>query len=228
MLNEIQIERDLHCKLSLGRYRGIIDDLNAFRTISSDRLAHQKPGEPYTPASVAGEAAHALALHNMLLNPKVEELTGYVELYRAHDGGAGTRRGSVNSRTAGTLGGSWVSLDLVANIWRSCKEMSRDERKQYFKDTLRYSTLVREKWNAMTHWVCMQVPAGCSVVVVVGKGNWKAMYPKDGSHLAPDLKNELSLMSKEPPPQYFVPAYRSSWVFPIEETSPSWPFMPRR
>ena len=165
MVNEIQIERELNWRLSLPRYRGMIDDLNSFRTISSDKLAHQKPGEPYTASSVAGEAAHALALHNMLLDPKVDELSGYLELYRAHDGGAGTRRGSVNTRTAGMLGGSWVSRPLIEEIWRSSDGMNPDNRKQYFKNTLRYCTLVRENWNGMTHWVCMQVPEGCSVVV---------------------------------------------------------------
>jgi hypothetical protein len=225
MFNEVQIRSELLEYLKRDCYQSMFYRLNEFRTPSGDRRAHQKADQPYTPASVAREAAHALARFDMLLEPKVRELSGYAELYRAHDGSNHIVAGT-ESLSAGTLGGSWVGRDLIAEIWRSANGMPSEARRPYFIETLRRCSLVLEKWNAGTQMACMQVPDGCRVVVVEGKGNWRALYPKDGRPLTAGLKDELKKMARDPTIQYFVPVYQPSWIMPV--TDPNWPLIARR
>jgi hypothetical protein len=205
----------------------MFDNLNANRTATSDKRAHQKPGVAYSPASVAAEVAKAVAHSHMVQTAEIVELSGPLQLYRAHDGGRNTRRGTVNSTSAGTLGLCWVNRVLIYNLWIAVKDYPLDERKKYFWENLRHSTLVLENWNAMTNLVCMQVPGGNKVLVLQGAGDWKAMLPEKGV-IEKDLKDQLRNMATDPPLQFIVPVFKQTWVYPVEEGTPGWPLYPQK
>ena len=222
MPNVNWIQYQLEPLLSSPWYASIFYNLNEFRTKAFDRRNKQPEDKPYTPAGVALRTAKAIVDHNMLVDPvEVGELSGRIELYRAHDGS------STSKSSAGTLGRCWFSRELMENLWISTAGLDPGrDRKSQFKELMRACNLVLLEWNAMTHIACMNVPDGCRVAIVAGKGNWRAMMPKGSSRSTPlkeTFTRQLSGMSTMPTTQYVVPIFNPSWVEPVTEDKSTWP-----
>jgi len=219
-VNWIQFE--LEPLLSSPWYSSMFYNLNAFRTKAFDRRNKQPEDKPYTPSGVALVTARAIVDHKMLVDPvEVGELSGPIELYRAHDGS------STSKSSAGTLGRCWFSRELMENLWISTagSDPGRN-RKSQFKKLMRACNLVLAEWNAMTQIASMNVPDGCRVAIVAGKGNWGAMMPKGSSPTTPLKKSftrQLSRMSTTPTTQYVVPIFNPNWVEPVTEDKSTWP-----
>ena len=216
------IQYELEPLLSSPWYASMFYNLNEFRTKAFDRRNKQPEDKPYTPASVALQTAKAIVDHKMLVDPvEVGELSGPIELYRAHDGGSTSRS------SAGTLGRCWFSRELMDNLWISTAGLAPGrDRKSQFKDLMRACNLVLAEWNAMTQIASMNIPDGCRVAIVAGKGNWGAMMPKGSSAGAPLKKSftrQLSGMSTTPTIQYVVPIFNPSWIEPVTEDKSTWP-----
>ena len=226
IMSDLKIRNDLQSKLSNPCYRSMFLDLNQYRTRKFDELWHIKAPEPYTPAHIAREIARSIVNRSILHSPEVMELSGPIEFYRAHDGG------SISPTSAGTLGRSWFGRELLENLWASTAGLKGEERVSFFMSLLRSCNLVLREWNGMIQLACMSVPAGCQVVVVRGKGNWKAMFPPAGRlpgtgspsvPLPKELTVQLEQMAHEETVQFVVPLFNSSWVFPVVP-GPTWPF----
>jgi len=215
------IQGELEPLLSSPWYSSMFYNLNEFRTKAFDRRNKQPEDKPYTPAGIAWQTAKAIVDHKMLVDPvEVGELSGPIELYRAHDGG------SRSKSSAGTLGRCWFSRELMENLWISTAGTTGADRKSQFRELMRACNLVLDEWNAMTQIACMNVPDGCRVAIVAGKGNWGAMMPKGSSRDTPLKKTftrQLSRMSTEPTIQYVVPIFNPGWVEPVTEDKSHWP-----
>jgi hypothetical protein len=83
----------------------------------------------------------------------------------------------------------------------------------------------------MTDIACMQVPYASSVVVVRGKGTWKAMRSKPSAALTPNISSAADVMDLHgsmPIPgtyQCVVPLYNDMWVRTVPKGSPHWPLL---
>lgn len=221
------IECELQTLLSNPWYSTMFIYLNEYRTKSLDRRSKQPATQPYTPASIARLTAKSIIDHRMLIDPvEVGELAGPVQFYRAHDGGSASRT------SAGTLGRCWFSRELMENLWTSTKGMPEGQnRRSHFKQLMRACNLVLRDWNAMTQMACMNVPDGCRVAVVAGRGNWRAMMPNGSSRssggskspLDKNFTRQLSRMAHDPTTQYVIPICNPNWVRPVAEGEPGWP-----
>jgi hypothetical protein len=80
----------------------------------------------------------------------------------------------------------------------------------------------------------MLVPAGASVVVIRGTGNWKAMRTSPGSARpagAPGIVNQgdvithLGMMPVPGTVQCVVPLFNDNWITQVPRLSPNWPLV---
>ena len=101
----------------------------------------------------------------------VEEMSGgRLEFYRVYDG--------ISHHTALTLGRSWFERSVLESVWSAAAKLQGKAREDMLMDLLRSANFIHPQWNNMTDIACMQVPSGSWVVVVRGKGSWKAMQSK--------------------------------------------------
>jgi hypothetical protein len=214
-----RIKNELLALLSSPHYTSLLHHRNQFRD-------PKKP--PDTPDSLAAATSEWIFRNNPLLNPvEVLELRGYVELYRAHDGRSGRK-------TAGTLGGSWVERSVVDSIWKATAMQQGKAREDRFMEFMRTANFVKPEWNSMLFIACMAVPVGNSVVVVRGRGNWKAMRtplgpPSPGAppgiRTPDDVMRNLGMMPIPGTTQCVVPLYNDNWVQPVPKGTAKWPFL---
>jgi hypothetical protein len=197
-----------------------------YSSLFYQRNRFEMAAKTITPQALAKTAAETLLRSQSLLDPVyVEELRGSVELYRAFDGI------SKEQGTAMTLGASWSSRDLVERIWQATAKLSGAGREELFMDLMRSANFIHPAWNQMIHIARMQVPQGNCVVVIRGRGNWKAMQtnrPKARRSPYPpkpfdELKNpqvesvddvlySLRMMPIPGEEQYVVPLFNDMWV----------------
>jgi hypothetical protein len=98
-------------------------------------------------------------------------------------------------------------------------------------DFFRSANFIHPEWNRMKEIACMQVPAGTSVVVIRGKGTWKAMVAPSGKSPQPAIRNAGDVIDRHgsmPIPgvyQCVIPLYNDMWVTAVPRLSPKWPLM---
>lgn len=214
-----RIKNELLPLLSSPRYASLLAHRNQFRNPKNP---------PETAAGIAAATADAIFKNNPLLDPvEVVELQGPIELYRAHDGGSGLR-------TAGTLGRSWFERSVAETIWQATSNSAGSARQREYMEFIRTANFVLPEWNGMLYIACMTVPAGNRVVVVRGRGNWKAMRtPAAGSRPggAPrigsqgDVLDHLKMMPIPGTRQCVVPLFNDNWIQPVNQGSARWPFL---
>ncbi len=219
-----RIKNELEHLLATPHYTALLYHRNQFRD-------PKKP--PDTPATIAAATADWIFKNNPLLNPvEVLELRGYVELYRAHDGRSGRK-------TAGTLGGSWVERSVVEEIWKATAAQQGAARERLFMEFMRTANFVKPEWNAMLFIACMAVPVGNSVVVLRGRGNWKAMQTPPGPSTPglaqtrrapchPHSRRRDAPLGMMPIPgtrQCVVPLFNDNWIQPVSKGSSKWPLL---
>jgi hypothetical protein len=150
-----------------------------------------------------------------------------LELYRAYDGGV--RKGS-----AGTLGRSWFERSVAEAIWKATDKYKNDDRQKWYMEFLRTANFVLPEWNDMREIAYMAVPSGTSVVVVRGRGNWRAMRTPPGKARpggAPSIASASDVMAgvgMMPIPgtvQCIVPLFNDMWINQLSRVSPKWPFL---
>lgn len=187
----------------------------------------KKPSDPVlTAKDLAHKTAWDVFHSHGLLNPvDVRELPGPLELYRAYDGG-------VRVNSAGTLGRWWFDRRVVQEIWNVTERYPGLDRKTTFMEFLRAANFISPEFNDMTQMAVMLVPTGCSIVVIRGKGDWKALRTAPGAKLAPgatplltqeDVISKLGMMPIPGTIQYMVPLFNDSWVTQVPRLSSKWP-----
>ncbi len=200
-----------------------------FSSMLSHRNRFAKPGsDPDTPATIATQTANYLWNSKPLLDPvEVVLLRGPVELYRAYDGG-------VRIKSAGTLGRSWFERSVAEDIWKATNKYKDYERQQWYMEFLRTANFVLPEWNDMREIAYMAVPSGTSVVVVRGRGNWKAMRTPPGKTRpggapsivsASDVMTGVGMMPIPGTMQCIVPLFNDMWINQLPRSSPKWPFL---
>jgi hypothetical protein len=213
-----RIEGELLELYSRPQYSSLFEHRNRFDTA-------------VTPQNLARQAAQSLFSNQSLLDPVyVEEVRGGVEFYRAYDG-----------FTAKTLGASWSSRNLVERIWQATEKLSGAARQEMFMDFMRSANFIHPAWNQMTEIACMQVPPGARVVVIRGRGNWRAMrtnrpsgpkpaYPKPSDPFknpqvesVDDVLYSLRTMPIPGVEQYNIPLFSDMWVLKVVKDNPRWP-----
>jgi hypothetical protein len=156
---------------------------------------------------------------------EVLELKGSVELYRTYDGG-------VRLHSAGTLGRYWFERSIVEAVWNATQKYPPADQRKTFMDFLRSANFVLPEWNDMLQIAVMAVPAGASVVVVRGRGNWKAMRTSPGRtrpggaaaiSTPGDVIDHLGVMPMPGTVQCVVPLFNDSWITQVTNHSPKWP-----
>jgi len=99
---------------------------------------------------------------------------------------------------------------------------------------LRTANFVLPEWNDMREIAYMAVPSGTSVVVVRGRGNWRAMRTPPGKARpggAPSIASASDVMAgvgMMPIPgtvQCIVPLFNDMWINQLSRVSPKWPFL---
>jgi hypothetical protein len=177
----------------------------------------------------ADEAAAALFRSNALVDPvTVEELKGPVELYRAYDG--------ISKATALTLGSFWCDRALVESMWSATSRLNAAGRPQAFFDFFRSAMFVHPQWNLMTDIACMRPPAGNTLPVFKGQGNWRALRASAKPSISSqgDVIDQLHWMPIPGPHQYMVPgckgtsgfvvwAFNDMWVSKVPKLATAWP-----
>lgn len=226
MPDPYRIEREL-CELySQPEYTSLFDHKNRFEIAARH----------VTPESLAKRTAWSLFKNQAMVDPvSVEELRGSIEFYRTYDGL------SSEQGTAMTLGSYWSSRDVVESIWHATSKLSGEARMNLFMDFMRSANFVHPSWNQMIDIACMRVPAGARVVVVRGRGNWKAMrtnrpgakkplYPKPAHpfnnpqvETVDDVLYSLGTMPTPGVEQLNVPIFNDMWVSKVPKLSPTWP-----
>ena len=82
----------------------------------------------------------------------------------------------------------------------------------------------------MKEIACMNVPDGLSVVVVRGRGNWKAMLDLRGT-MSPSVSTPgdvIDVLKMMPTPgvyQCLIPLYNDMWVQPVYRGTAAWPLL---
>jgi hypothetical protein len=212
-----RIQGELLTLLSRPQYSSIFHHRNQFKG----------PKDPvWSPQQLAKATADHVWKANGLLDPvEVVELKGPQEFYRAYDGGA-------RLHSAGTLGRYWFERQVVEDIWEVTGRYPGADRQQTFMDFLRAANFVLPEWNDMKQIAVMLVPAGASVVVIRGKGNWKSMRTSPGGMRpggAPGIVNQgdvithLGMMPTPGTVQCVVPLFNDNWVTQVPRLSPNWP-----
>jgi hypothetical protein len=256
MPNRRQIERDLCSLLSKPEYSALFFRMNQFRG-STDRNGKIIPR--FTPLTVAQQAAERISGVNAMLDPvDVTELHGPVEIYRAHDGRSSRwPDGKDWHLSAGTLGSYWFERDVASAIGDAARRQAEaalskragdrsgapetsgaetsfraEFEKQYF-DFLRSAHFVLPEWNKMTKIAVLFVPVGVSVVVVRGRGNWKAMRTPSGQtrptgpgteiQRKGDVIDHLGTMPIPGVRQTYVPLVDDMKVSELSPKAATWP-----
>lgn len=190
-----------------------------------------------TPANVSERAADYLWKNNPLMSPvEIVELKGPLELYRAHDGASNVRHvNGFHLMSAGTVGRSWVERSVAETIWAGTAQYQGKDRFDHYMEFMRTSNFVLPEWNSMLQIACMFVPAGASVAVARGRGDWKAMrtpanIPRPGGpavaiKTAADVMTHAGMMPIPGVVQCFVPFFNDNWVRPVPYPSSTWPFI---
>lgn len=229
-----RIEGELRQLYSKPQYSALFDHRNRFQLADPKYIDNR-----VTPQSLAKQVARSLFSNRSLLNPvHVEELRGEVDFYRAFDG-ISSERG-----TAMTLGVCWSSHSLVQRIWAATEKLpgakQLAKRREMFMDFMRSVNFVHPTWNRMIHISRMHVPSGVPVVLVRGRGDWKAMltnqsirksaYPakpfdefkNPRIESVDDVIYSLGMMPIPGEEQYIIPLFNDMWVCKIE-LNPKWP-----
>jgi hypothetical protein len=210
-----RIKRELSELLSRPHYSNLFSRRNQF----SNKAA-------VTPASLAAETADGIMRDSPFVDPvEVVELTGGgLELYRAYDG--------ISHQTALTLGRCWMERPVIETIWAATERWQGHGREQVFMEFLQSANFIHPQWNKMAEIACMQVWAGSRVVVVRGRGNWRAMRSQPGkAPLSPNVRGPgdvVDLLRMVPIPstyQCIVPLYNDMWVRSVPRGSSHWPLL---
>jgi len=220
-----RIAGELSALLSRSWYSSLFYHRNEFRN----------PKDPVaTPASIAEETSKLISRNNPFVDPVVvEEQKGRgLEFYRAHDGASDVsgRKGNKIHTTSGTLGGFWVERSVLQTIWSATQRWQGKDRDQTFMEMLRAANFIHPQWNHMKEIACMKVPDGLSVVVVRGRGNWKAMQARPGSSMTPavstpgEVIDRLGMMPIPGVEQCLIPLFNDMWVQPVPRGA-SWPLL---
>ncbi len=211
-----RLERELCELLSRPHYSSLFYHRNLFRNPKDD---------PDTPQSLAARTTAWIMQNNPFHDPVTvqESRGGGLELYRVYDG--------ISHQTALTLGRSWIERPVIESVWAATAKWERQSRESMFMEFLRSANFIHQQWNSMTDVACMQVPAGTFLVVIRGKGNWKAMLSKPGKPLTPNIRSAADVMDLHgsmPIPgtyQCVVPLYNDMWVRKVPKLTPTWPLM---
>ena len=137
-----------------------------------------------------------------------------------------------------TLGSYWSSSSLVERIWKATAKWVGPEREETFMDFMRAASFIHPASNQMLHIACMRVPTGNCVVVIRGRGNWKALRTnRPGARKSPkpfhpfenpkvetvdDMIYSLHMMPTPGEEQYYIPLFNDVWVCKVERGS-KWP-----
>lgn len=226
MPDQHRIESELKSLLSRPQYASMFLHRNEFR----------KPGtEASTPERVAAQIAAHIAKSNSLLDPvEVEELHGPLQFYRAHDGGSRLYTpvdGAPSRISAGTLGAFWIERQVAESMWQATANHPVHERRNWFMEFMRAANFVLPEWNGMSEIAAMLVPSGATVVVIRGRGSWRAMRTPIGTarsaghsiRSATDVIEHLGIMPIPGTPQYLVPLFNDMWVTQVPRNSLHWP-----
>lgn len=129
----------------------------------------------------------------------------------------------------------------METMWSATQRFANREQK--FMEILAAANFIRPDWNHMKEIACMQVPHGLSVVVIGGRGNWKAMLSQPDNPLTPDKAlppgkpvtpkitsqgDVIDVLKMMPIPgtyQCIVPLYNDMWVRSVPKGSPHWPLV---
>jgi len=211
-----RLERELSELLARPHYANMFARRNQFRN----------PKDPAdTPKTLAAKTTTWITQNTPFEGPvTVEERRGgALEFYRVYDG--------ISHQTALTLGRCWLERPVVESIWSATARWQGQARADMFMDFLRSANFIHPQWNMMTDIAVMQVPAGAFVVVIRGKGTWKAMRSKPGSKLSPGIQSAgdvMDLHGSMPIPgtyQCVIPLYNDMWVRNVPKLLPSWPLL---
>jgi hypothetical protein len=209
-----RIKRELCELLSRLHYTNLFSRWNQFSN---------KPAA--TPAGLAAETADWIMQNHPFVDPvEVLELAGGgLELYRAYDG--------ISRQTALTLGRCWMERPIIEQTWSATERWSGQGREQLFMEFLQSANFIHPQWNKMAEIACMQVWAGSKVVVIRGRGNWRAMRSQPGKPLTPnvtspgDVIDLLGMVPIQGTYQCIVPLYNDMWVRGVPRGSPHWPLV---
>ena len=125
-----------------------------------------------------------------------------------------------------------MERSVVETIWKATSKYPAAERPGSFMDFMRTSNFVLPEWNKMLFVVCMTVPAGSNVVVLRGRGDWKAMRTRavdprhqkgTALHTAADVMKHEKMMPIPGLPQCVVPLLNDLWIQPVNPNSSKWP-----
>jgi hypothetical protein len=210
-----RLERELSELLARPQYANLFSHRNQFRNPKD---------KPETPQSLAARTTAWIMQNSPFYDPvTVEEMKGSLELYRAYDG--------ISHQTALTLGRCWLERPVLESIWSATARWQGSGREAMFMDFLRSANFIHPQWNKMTDIACMQVPYASSVVVVRGKGTWKAMRSKPGAALTPSITSAADVMDLHgsmPIPgtyQCVIPLYNDMWVRNVPKLLTKWPLL---
>ena len=203
-----RIKRELTELLSRPYYANLFSRRNQF----SNRGA-------VTPAAFASETADWIMRSSPFHDPvEVLELSGgQLEFYRAYDG--------ISHHTALTLGRCWLERQVLETIWTATQRWQGQGREKVLMEFLQSANFIHPQWNQMAEIACMQVGAGSKVVVIRGKGNWRAMRGQPGITSADDVISSLGMMPIPGTYQCIVPLYNDMWVRSVPRQSAHWPFL---
>ncbi len=224
------------------RIAGELKDLLSRRQYASvlyHRNHYRNPTDPeLTPAMIGDWAGWEIFNKRSLLDPvEVLELKGPVEFYRVHDGRSrvvfpAKAPGKKPTLSAGTLSAYWSERPVVEVIWKATARYHGQDRRKRFMEFMLSANFVLPEWNEATQLACMSVPPGASVVVVRGRGNWKAMQTSDRSprpagkapiRTTKDVETHVGMMALPGLVQCFVPLFVDAWVHPVRPDAPHWP-----
>jgi len=211
-----RLERELSDLLSRPQYSSLFFHRNQFRNPKES---------PETPQTLAAKTTAWIMQNTPFHDPvTVEEMSGgSLEFYRVYDG--------ISHHTALTLGRSWFERSVLESVWSAASKFQGKAREEMLMDLLRSANFIHPQWNNMTDIACMQVPSGAWVVVVRGKGSWRAMQSKPGRPLTPNVKTAgdvIDLHGSMPIPgtyQCVIPLFNDMWVRPVPKLSTKWPLL---
>lgn len=220
-----RIAGELLALLSKPCYSSLLYRRNEFRN----------PKDPAaTPASIAERTGKWIFDSNPFVDPVFveEHKRPGLEFYRAHDGGSfiSSRTATKIYTTSGTLGGFWVERSVLETIWSATQRWQGKDREQTFMEMLRAANFIHPQWNHMKEIACMKIPDGLSVVVVRGRGSWKAMQARPGSQMTPAVRtpgeaiDRLGMMPTPGVEQCLIPLFNDMWVQPVQRGA-RWPLV---
>lgn len=224
-----RIAGELSALLSKPCYSSLFYRRNEYR---NPKKTDGSLNPPATPETLAKQTGDSIAKGNYFVDPVFveEHKRNGLEFYRAHDGGSfvSSRTASKIYTSSGTLGGFWVERSVLETMWAATKRWEGAGREKTFMDILRAANFIHPQWNHMKEIACMKVPDGLSVVVVRGRGNWKAMRAAAGSPKAVSTPGEvidrLGMMPIPGVDQCLIPLFNDMWVQPVPRGA-SWPLL---